>query len=519
MNSSYNHINILILYIIILIKEVTSVDFSFPSAISLPNGNIFIVEKEGIFVYDEQLMNIIHNYPFETEAEKISDVNSLSNIIIKFQDNYIISLINLKIYFFDSEGNKLLITDKIITDENFSYPDLIPINLGIANSYHYVIGYFLYEDSKYKLKLILYKINLLTNNNEQIKELVLDVFRSSRWGNNRLFANKGLACGYMQHIDYNTDNFLVCFFIFNKDSTLSLSHHYFQITDSSLEKNTDYKYGYIDNLYDVKQIKMVTRSDRKESMVCLLFTNEDLECNKFYYPGGLFDDSGQFYQNIITNFNCRSELYGMKLNYLTDDKKIVLSCINNISLVQALFFDDNLNSKNSYEQFTNCTSIYGHSVLILKNSSAYYVISDAICDNVKRSFEPLEGSLSPIQIIDIVTPTQISGITNSFEVEKENGEETGIEKEVFEEEKNEEEGRKETKIEEEIEIEEEKQREEKGEEKKEENEEKEKTEIIEDKFDCSTLEKCGECDKESFDDNLCIKCNEEKNYYYLNNYL
>ena len=133
MKSSHNHINIIILYIIILIKDVMSVDFNFPSAISLPNGNIFIVEKEGIFVYDGKLKNIINQYPFETEAEKISDVNSLSNIIIKFQDNYIISLINLKIYFFDSEGNKLLETGKIITDENFSYLDLIPINLGVAN--------------------------------------------------------------------------------------------------------------------------------------------------------------------------------------------------------------------------------------------------------------------------------------------------------------------------------------------------------------------------------------------------
>ena len=194
MKSSFNHINILILYIIILIKDVMSIDFSFPSAISLPNGNIFIVEKEGIFVYDEQLINIIHNYPFETEAEKINVVNSLSNIIIKFQDNYIISLINLKIYFFDSEGNKLLETDKIITDGNFSYPNLIPINLGDNNYYYYVIGYFFYESNLYKIKLISYRIDLSDNSNHEIKDIVLAEFISSTYGNNRLFLNKGLAC-------------------------------------------------------------------------------------------------------------------------------------------------------------------------------------------------------------------------------------------------------------------------------------------------------------------------------------
>ena len=139
-----NYIKIFLLYSLFSFSEIISLDFSYPSAISLPDGNIFIVEKRGIFVYDEKLIIIKYNYPFEAN-EEINDENSLSNIIIKFKQNYIICLINLKIYFFDSEGQLLLKTNNIIDDEIISFPILAPIDLNIDNFYFYVIGYFFYE--------------------------------------------------------------------------------------------------------------------------------------------------------------------------------------------------------------------------------------------------------------------------------------------------------------------------------------------------------------------------------------
>lgn len=53
-------ISTLILSIIILaIKNVFSLlDFTYLSAKSLPNKDIFIVEKEGIYLYDEKMQNI-----------------------------------------------------------------------------------------------------------------------------------------------------------------------------------------------------------------------------------------------------------------------------------------------------------------------------------------------------------------------------------------------------------------------------------------------------------------------------
>ena len=162
MKSVFNFfMNLLIL--IIFIIEVLSADFTYPSALSLLNGNIFVVEQNGIFVYDEQLKIIIHNYTFE-EEDKITNLNSLSNVIVKYKRNYILCLINSKIYFFDNNGENILITNKIITDENVSHLTLTLIGT-VGDYYYYSIGYFLYDYGIYYLKIIAYRINLIEKTN------------------------------------------------------------------------------------------------------------------------------------------------------------------------------------------------------------------------------------------------------------------------------------------------------------------------------------------------------------------
>ena len=88
------------------------------------------------------------------------------------------------------------------------------------------------------------------------------------------------------------------------------------------------------------------------------------------------------------------------------------------------------------------------------------VISDVICDNITRIYEPLDGALNPfIEIIEIIDP-------------KDNSELSEKEKDKKEEEIEEEEGEEQ----------------------------------------CA-LEKCKKCNQESINQNICIICNEEKNYY------
>ena len=104
MKSSFNDILIFVLYIISFEKVISLLDFTYPSSIGLINENVFIIEKNGIFVYDKELKNIVYNYLFEEEGDKISNLSSLSNLVIKSKGNYIVCLINRKIFLFDYEG-------------------------------------------------------------------------------------------------------------------------------------------------------------------------------------------------------------------------------------------------------------------------------------------------------------------------------------------------------------------------------------------------------------------------------
>ena len=454
-------LKIFFLYIIFSFENVISLlDFNYPSAISLSNKNVFVVEKNGIFVYDEQLKIIIYNHPFQYENDKINDSDKLAKVVIKFKANYIICLINRKIFFFDQEGKNLLLkTEAIISEESYYYPVLIPFTaLNEQNNYYYIVTYLFYDNGTYKQKLILSRINTYTKTNDYFKYLTVNKMENkpiAGFSSSYDFHKMGFSCEYMQSENKNEYNYLVCFFIINDDDQLSLSNNYFEISSSSITISKQFKAAFIEDINNVVQIKSASKEDRKNSLVCLLFSNGNLKCYKFRYIYDFWVDTVEFYGEIDTNFNCKNAIYGMKLSYLADGETISLSCINSFSNIQVKFFDKEFNSINSYTQFTQCDSIesvYGHSIIQL--DSIIYVISDIKCDNYKRCYELLDGPLSSIEIID-----------NTQKIEEEN-----------------------------IET----------------------SEMNIQNYNCSDLEKCEECDEESFVNNLCIKCKHEKNYYYLN---
>lgn len=203
MTSVFNGINIAILFLTFLIGNVISLlNFNYPSAISLTNGNVFVVEKKGIFIYDSQLKNIVDSHPFQDEDDEIDSEDSLSKVIIKLKGTYIICLINRKIFFFNQYGNFILETEHLINEENYSYPTLIPMTaMNEQNNYYYIISYFIYEDNSYKQKLLLYYINTFYKSNNYVREKTLNQMEAKAWWGFSTdtydYYNKGLSCEYM----------------------------------------------------------------------------------------------------------------------------------------------------------------------------------------------------------------------------------------------------------------------------------------------------------------------------------
>jgi hypothetical protein len=84
MEYSININKIFILFVMFNLFEkiYNLLNFNYPSAITLTNKNVFIVEMDGIFVFDKNLKNIIYSYSFE-DSEKISNTEILSRVVIK----------------------------------------------------------------------------------------------------------------------------------------------------------------------------------------------------------------------------------------------------------------------------------------------------------------------------------------------------------------------------------------------------------------------------------------------------
>jgi len=252
MNSGFNVINFLILTFILSIGKVNSLlNFNYPSAISLSDGNIFIVEKEGIYVYDGELKHKIHSYTFQDENDKIKNEVDLSNVIIKAKGIYILCLINSKIFIFDYEGKYLSKTDKLISDANILHPTLTPIPLNNNDYYFYVIGYFVYEGGSYNMKLLYYKININTKQNSNINNYVIDKDQNSYWfffSDDYPFQGMGLSLEYLQEEGDTGDIFLVCFFIVKKGDSYSLTQNYFKVSTDGLNMDDDYDSAFLDGI-------------------------------------------------------------------------------------------------------------------------------------------------------------------------------------------------------------------------------------------------------------------------------
>ena len=126
----------LIIYIIPSLNVFAFPFYNVQSA-ELSNGQRLLVHKFGIDIVDKDYNQVIRNEIIFTDEEQISTADKLNNVIIKkFEDGYIICLINDKTYIFDNLGNFLSKKENINFDKTVNY-----YSLNIKDNYHFFIGF------------------------------------------------------------------------------------------------------------------------------------------------------------------------------------------------------------------------------------------------------------------------------------------------------------------------------------------------------------------------------------------
>ena len=359
-SKSFNILSFIIFFF--LIKYIhSSITFNFPSAIKLDNGYIFVIDELGIYIYDETVTNLIRTEYLFDEEDKIRTKDDLSRVIIKKYKSQYLCMINYKIFIFDNEGQLLYKNSQFLFNRLPNHYTLIPIGT-LNGDIYYIIGYY---DSSVHLNFLLYKYEIQNNKTTLILTKTYEYFTyyyydyGYYYTNNYYFKNKIFSCEYLDDLYYGSDIArLTCFFVVYKNSYEYITNGFYKVTSSSIEQVlylTDKE-----NIQNIEFIKSESNYNYQRALVCYILSTNKAFCKKFY----LYKEIGYFYKTISFSKECRNELYGLKLTYLTDTEEVAFSCSGTDGSIQAAFFDQDLTTPNSaYIQFTSCESIYGYSIL------------------------------------------------------------------------------------------------------------------------------------------------------------
>ena len=309
---NWKFIYIIIFYIIITISN-TSFFFNFPYSISLSNGNILVIHKSGISICDYLLSDIIEDIIIFKEDEQIKTEESLSKVTTATIDEYIIILINDKIYIFNDTGNLLYESDKEYLEqgETAEYYSLVPIKK-TGNDIFYFIG-FIYNELLY---FLYYKYNYEENKNFILSKRI-GKHKDSYYNVELKIKNKGLSCQYMQDmINHQYYNPIVCFFLTFTNSYYYLTIDYFSIEDDNY---IDYHPKYISDYFNIsgiiKCIKSCVNQDHSKAILGLYLTTG--ECRYYIYNIQDFKIRYIYYKDV----HCRDKYNELKINYYKEKEE------------------------------------------------------------------------------------------------------------------------------------------------------------------------------------------------------
>ena len=264
------------LFIIIFFLQFTSfisiLSFTYPNALTLKNGNIFVIHKNGVSICDYSFSTILREIIVFSEELQISDTDHLSKVLLeKFNDGYIVSIIINKIFIFDINGNLKYESNEPLSNE----PDLyfsLSIDEIVDNEKHYYLVGYIFQGSIY---LKHYRYWISTNKNELYGNAngIKDNSYIS-YSNNYSILNKGLSC---QVLSKQSSDLYVCmyFVYYPSQNYLSLLYLTFDKNRATINSKTDKNY-YPWN--DIKYIKSIHNKSRSKAFFCLLLTTGEINC-------------------------------------------------------------------------------------------------------------------------------------------------------------------------------------------------------------------------------------------------
>ena len=439
--------NIIYLFIFIfLIDSVSSyLAFKFPYAFKLNNKNIFVIHQLGVTLCDDTFTESIDRVITFSESEKIKTDEALSKVTSVIANDYVICLINDRIYIFDEDGYLLKKNDILITELNVEYYSLIFIEKTIGYL-SFVIGFI----NSQKLYLHSYKYQFSDN-----KVVECDLSEIT----NLHIKNNGLSCQYMYYKyesswfwgdDY--DYYIACLY-HSSEEKKGIANEIIKIENTKFvsyeTKNTIFNTDYS---HEIKYIKTALLPG-DESLLVGWLNSEGVPS---FYKYNINDGSGSSdATHYFAESYCKFIPHGFKVDYFPEKRGIIYTCIferdnwtdveNANILVESL--NVNAQQTNYTFKYNNC-NLNGYSIIYLDVKGEYYIISDVECSNKLIPMNLLFGNLKEEEIsvhtedfkdeakmIEIETEKEKNQFEEEFIEEYEISMENNV-LEFFEEEKN-----------------------------------------------------------------------------------
>ena len=362
------------LYIINQINSIISYDY--PYSLTLSNSNIFLIHHEGIDIYDSSFNKINQIIKFSGDEEMTKEI--FEKIELEYDNDYILSIINEKIYIFDNEGKFLYKSnDKINNNQTIDNYALTIIGL-YSDSYNYTIAFF---DKKNYLNIYLYSYNINKNNNTLINATKDYYYYVGSNSDIELFTRnkKGLSCEYMSYYSYYDyefmDDLLVCFF--SKFDMSCFGATYYKISNNQINiySNRYSRKPDIKCFEDNNQTFIKSEINHNRTLALLWFNDGDYSTYFFIFNITL---NTFIHNNFI---KCSDETYGTKIYKNSKTNEITFACAksdNNKNVEINLYKNEIYNTTLKFNINISCENIVGPRIFYYDNSqnkNNYYIYS------------------------------------------------------------------------------------------------------------------------------------------------
>ena len=143
-----------------------SLNLNYTHALSLINGNIFILHKDGVIVYNYNFTIILYSYNFDGNPIIPSEEENNFTSIIQCDDDinqYVVAIIKYETYIFSSRGQYLFKVQNtffsdFITNSVYTYYSFLYYKYS-GSIYYFIITYV---NNNSEIKIIEFKINMNT---------------------------------------------------------------------------------------------------------------------------------------------------------------------------------------------------------------------------------------------------------------------------------------------------------------------------------------------------------------------